>query len=281
MKLPALRDYRKVNLVLLTLFCALTQVSQAHESCGTIHLAYYELGALYYKTPDGSYAGIDKDVVEELARRSGCHFETVLESRVRIWAQMKNNSLDMSVSGIPTPEREQFASFIPYFSTRNYVLLHKDVSVQAHSMAGFLANSDLKIGVVKSFHHGAQLDEFLEKLWAQKRVYEAADFDTLIRLLLARRIDAVLALPTSWEPLLKSDHAAKHIMVLDWLPQDSIIHGLIVSKARISKPRLDLLRKAIHGMSDDGSLEQIFARHVGPKLARELRYEGTRPKTLP
>ncbi|MFY7864122.1 MAG: hypothetical protein ACOVRJ_04700, partial [Roseateles sp.] len=57
-------------------------------ACGPYTLAYYELGALYYRDADGRFAGIDKDVVEELSRRSGCSFKTVRESRVRIWDQL-------------------------------------------------------------------------------------------------------------------------------------------------------------------------------------------------
>ncbi len=264
-------------LSLALLVCVQTAAEEMLPACGTIHLAYYELGALYYKTADGSYTGIDKDVMEEVARRSGCHFVTTLESRVRIWAQMKEHSLDMSVSGIPTPEREQFAFFIPYFATRNYALVHMDVTPQGHTMAGFTADSSLKIGVVKSFHHGAFFDAWLDKLWAQKRVIEAADFDTLVRLLMIRRIDAIIALPTSWEPLLKNGNTAQQVVLLDWAPQESIVHGLIVSRERISKPQLEHLKKAIYSMEDDGSLEQIFTKHVGAKLAHELRYTGPRP----
>ncbi|MFZ6875804.1 substrate-binding periplasmic protein [Undibacterium sp. Di27W] len=263
-------------LFMLGLSCMPASAADASSGCGTIQVAYYELGALYYHNADGSYAGIDKDVVEEVSRRSGCQFDTVLESRVRIWVQLKNNSLDMSVSGIPTPEREKFAEFIPYFATRNYVLLHRDMPAQGLSMAGFLADANLKVGVIKSFKHGPQFDEWLEKLWAQKRVYEASDLDSLLRLFFARRVDAIMALPTVWEPLLKKEDISKQVQLLDWTPQDSLVHGLIVSKERVSKTRRDLLKKAIYSMADDGTLEQIFARHIGSKLARELRYEGPR-----
>ncbi|PXX37863.1 substrate-binding periplasmic protein [Undibacterium pigrum] len=250
--------------------------AEFNSGCGSIQLAYYELGALYYHHADGSYAGIDKDVVEEVSKRSGCKFETVLESRVRIWAQLKNNTLDMSVSGIPTPEREKFAEFIPYFSTRNYVLLHRDMPAHGLSMAGFLADANLKVGIIKSFKHGPQFDEWVDKLWGQKRVHEASDFDSLLRLFLAKRVDAIMVLPTVWEPLLKKEDINKQIQLLDWAPQDSIVHGLIISRERISKTRRDLMKKAIYSMADDGTLEQIFSRHVGNKLAREMRYEGPR-----
>ena len=262
--------------LILGLNCIAAGAAEHSTACGSMQLAYYELGTLYYRNADGSYTGIDKDVVEEVAKRSGCKFDTVLESRVRIWTQLKNNTLDMSVSGIPTPEREKFAEFIPYFSTRNYILLHRDMPVHGLSMAGFLNDANLKVAVIKSFKHGPKFDEWLEKLWAQKRVYEASDIDSLLRLFLARRVDAIIALPTVWQPLLKKEEINKQVHLFDWAPQDSIVHGLIVSKERVSKARRDLLRKAIYSMADDGTLEQIFTRHMGSKLAQELRYDGPR-----
>jgi ABC-type amino acid transport substrate-binding protein len=67
---------------LSTIFLGLLLATQAvgaadlpRSGCGTIPLAYYENGALYYRNADGRYAGIDKDVVEEVARRTGCQIK--------------------------------------------------------------------------------------------------------------------------------------------------------------------------------------------------------------
>jgi polar amino acid transport system substrate-binding protein len=115
-----------------TFFCAAllcaanTRALAADDSaCGHLKLAFYEHGALYYKNENGDYAGIDKDVVDELARRTGCQFDTVLESRVRIWKQMESNLLDLTVSGIPNQERRAYANFFLYISSKNYVLLQR------------------------------------------------------------------------------------------------------------------------------------------------------------
>jgi polar amino acid transport system substrate-binding protein len=240
--------------------------------CGTMTLAYYELGALFYRTDDGEYSGIDKDVVEELERRTSCRFKTSVESRVRIWSQLSGNTLDMSVSGISTPEREKFARFIPYFSTRNYVLMNKDTPLSAQTMEGFLANPALQVAVVKSFRHGPVYDEWLDKLRAQKRVHEAADFETVMRLFSVNRVNAVLALPTSFQLFLQQHKLLDTTLIKDWSPTDRVVHSLIVSRVRVNQNSVDILEKGMRSMREDGSLDKIFKRHIGDSLAKEIRY---------
>ena len=245
--------------------------------CGTITLAYYELGALFYRTDDGKYAGIDKDVVEELERRTSCHFKTSVESRVRIWAQLSSGALDMSVSGISTPEREKFAQFIPYFSTRNYVLMKKDTPPAAQTMEGFLADPSLMVAVVKSFRHGPVYDEWLDKLRAQKRVHEAADFATVMRLFSINRANAILALPTSFQPFLAHNKLVETTLIKDWSPADRVVYSLIVSRSRVNQTQFDVLEKAMRSMRNDGSLDKIFERHIGDRLTKEIHYVEGKP----
>ena len=107
--------------------CALHVNAAAATPCGSYKVAFYDHGALNSLHADGRWRGIDTDIVEELARRSGCQLALVLESRVRIWAMLESGQLDMTVSGIATPERQAYANFIPYLASRNYILLSKDV----------------------------------------------------------------------------------------------------------------------------------------------------------
>lgn len=240
------------------------------QEAGSISLAFYELGVLYYKTADGGHAGIDQDVVEELSRRTGLRFQPVLESRVRIWTRLANGTLDMSVSGISTPEREQFARFIPYFATRNYILMRRDLPASAQSPEGFLADPSYKIAVVKSFKHGVEYDRWLALLRARGRVREVADFQMVLHLLKIGRVQAVLALPTSWVPALKQQGMAATVQVLDWWPKDTIVHGLVLSRQRVPEAAVQRMATAIQSMRDDGTLSAIFQRHMGPEMASSL-----------
>lgn len=267
-----------MNFALLkrALCCFLLGMSSATTLAGppqhepSISLAFYELGVLYYKNTDGAYAGIDHDVIEELSKRTGLRFQSALESRVRIWSRLANGTLDMSVSGIATPERERFARFIPYFATRNYMLMRRDLPHSARSPAGFLADPTYKVAVVKSFKHGAEYDRWLDQLRATGRVREAADFPTVLHLLKIGRVQAVLALPTSWVPAMRQEGMAAAVQVLDWWPKDTITHGLILSRQRIPEATAERIATAIQSMRNDGTLLAIFRRHIGSELAASL-----------
>lgn len=246
--------------------------------CAAYTLAFYELGALYGRGAGGVHEGIDKDLVEELSRRSGCVFTTVLESRVRIWDRLSRRLLDLSVSGIATPEREVFAEFIPYFQTRNYVLVTRKVAAEVPTPIDFLADKLRTVAVVKSFKHGALYDAWLDQLRAQRRVFEMADFPAAWHSLQLGRVDAVLALPTVWGPLLRQPQLKQQYTTLDWSPNDRIEHGLIVSKARVAESDKQRLRAAIQSMLRDGTVEATFARHLGEVQAKQMRIEAVAVK---
>ncbi|WP_332854749.1 substrate-binding periplasmic protein [Duganella sp. S19_KUP01_CR8] len=252
------------------LLCLGGSAQAGSVECGDIKLAFHNVGALYYRGPDGAWTGIDKDVVDELAKRTGCHFQATLESRVRIWTMLAGGKLDMSVSGIPTPEREKFARFIPYFAARNYVLLDQSLPASATTAEGFLAAQGYKVAVVKSYKHGAGYDLWLDKLRAQGRVYEAADFPSVVRLLKIGRVQAVLAVPVVWVPVLKQEGLSESVRVMDWVPRENIAHGLIISRERIPAATAERMAKAIESMRNDGTLLMIFRRHIGDELASGL-----------
>lgn len=98
-----------------------------------ISFARCEFGLLY---SDG-YGGIDDDVQQELARRSGCMFETSLRPRERIWVELERGTLDMAGSGLQTPARNKFAYFAHYAVEDNHVLIGPQLPAGIKSMDDF------------------------------------------------------------------------------------------------------------------------------------------------
>lgn len=254
---------------LYLLACLLHLPDAAAAPCGPYKVALYDHGALYSMQADGQWAGIDKDLIAELGRRTGCKFDIVLESRVRIWTMLEAGTLDMTVSGIENPERAQFARFVPYLATRNSVLLHREVPPAVVSLEAFEANPHYKVAAIKSFKHGPTYDAWLERLRAQGRVYDTADFTSLLRLLKIGRVHAVIALPTSWAPR-RAELQSASVRVMEWAPKEAVIGGLVLSRKRIPAATAELFGKTIQAMRQDGSLEAIYTRHVGAQLAPTL-----------
>lgn len=243
---------------------------QAHEApCGPYQVAFYETGLLYFKNAAGEYVGIDRDVVEEVARRTGCTLVRVMESRVRTWTALAGGTLDMTVSGIETPERQKFAYFIPYvLNNRNYLIVRKELAATTKTMDEFRSQKSLRLGVVKSFIHGATLDSWMEAPGREGRIDEVADLEVLARVFAAGRVDAFLSQPVVWGPLLKRNQLDGKVQMLDIAPRDNAVLGLVLSRQRVAAADVDKIRNAIETMRTDGTLESIFARYVDRPTAR-------------
>lgn len=264
---------RPSGFIPFVLACSLasTAAEAAGAPCGkNISLAYYELGALYQRMPNGEHNGIDRDVVDELAKRSGCTFDTRLESRVRIWTLLETGKLDATVSGIASPERLKFAQFIPYFTARNRLILHREQAAGIVDLNAFLNDPALRIGVVKGFRHGPTYDAWLDRLRAMGRVQEIADIDEVYHLFRHQRIDAMLSLPTAFVPLLKRYALEDKVVTLDWVPNEQLVHGLVLSRSQVSPQSFQLLNVTLHKMRSDGTLLRIYNRHIGADYARQM-----------
>ena len=240
-------------------------------TCGPYNVAFYETGLLYFKDSSGGYSGIDKLVVEELARRSDCVLVPFLDSRVRTWSALENGQLDMTVSAIETPKRQKFAIFIPYiFNNRNYLLIRSGLASKIKTLQDFLADKTLRLGVVKSFVHGEVLDPWIATLKREGRVDEVSDLEVLARVFAAGRVSAFLTQPVVWPLLLERNHLGGEVQMLDVAPGDTAVLGLVLSRSRVAAADVKRLHAAMKSMRADGTLESIFARFVGAAMAKSL-----------
>ncbi len=229
-------------------------------NCGSppIRLAFYEYGFFYDKGK-----GIDKDIVDELIRRSGCRFDTQVMTRARIWAELAEGNLDMSVSGIQNAERDRFAWFAPYLSMKNHVVLHVGAAATVRRSEDFLANSALQFGVVRAFKHGVEQDQWLEQLRSRQRVQESPNAETVFRKIKERRVDAMFSQPPVYRKFIEELDLHKEVAIQDWTPAEKgVPHGLILAKSRFSATDAEQWRALLGEMRADGALKRIFSRYL-------------------
>jgi len=260
----------KRTLRLATLICGLATVFSATGAEGRYEVAFYKAGLL-----NENGAGIDRDVVAEVQKRTGFHFTFSEKPRARIWGELKSGALDMSVSGIATAERDQFAWFIPYLVQRNMAVLRKEKAPQYRSLDEFVADPKARVGVVRGFVHGDKYDRALSILRQQGRVYEAPSIDMIFSLLKAEnRIDAVFALPVFYQRKLAELSMADKVTILDWDREgEPIRHCLVLSKKRVAENDREAIRRTVAEMKADGTLRAIFARYLsGAELEAALNF---------
>lgn len=241
--------------------------------CGSqpIRLAFYSFGAFYFEDAKGHAQGMDKDLVDELSKRSGCRFETQVMARARIWAELASGGLDMSVSGIQNLERDRFAWFAHYLTMKNYAVLSVAASKKIHRAQDFLVQPPLKFGVIRSFKHGEQQDQFLAQLRKQQRVEESPDSEAVFKKLSSRRVDALFAQPPVYQFYLKQLALQNEMVIQDWAPeQKGVLHGLILAKSRFSEADAEQWRNLLNVMRRDGTLKAIYSRYLPPAEVSKL-----------
>lgn len=243
----------------------------AEPPCGPHVAALYPYAPFFRELPDGGREGIDKDMFDELARRSGCELRLVVESRVRIWEQMRNGAAGLTLSAVPTPERQTFAEFMPYAQGRYHLMVRPDVARRIKSLEAFEADRQLTLLTVKGYAHGPTLDAALQRLRAHRRVHEVADFPAVLRMAGAGRAHGLLALPSAWSQVETAIGEKRAWVALDVAPQDRALGALALS-LQMPAPDRQRLRRALQGMLADGTVASIMHRHLGDAAARAAAY---------
>lgn len=256
---------RRLRSALVASLCLLTTTLQAGPvNCGgrPIRLALYEYGNFYFVENNVAH-GIDKDLADELIKRSGCKFDVQVVVRAKIWADLASGDLDMSLSGIQTPERDRFASFAPYLIMKNYAVVRLDAASSTGDAATFLAQPRLQFGAVRAFKHGVSQDLSLDELRASHRVQESANAETLFKKLKEGRIDGLFSQPPVYRRYLHELGMQGEVVVQDWTPGErGVPHGLILAKSRFGEADVRAWQALIGTLRSDGTLKRIFARYL-------------------
>lgn len=226
-------------------------------------LALHDHGLLY---SSDTGTGIDKDIADELIRRSGCKINVSVMPRARIWQLIESGALDFSLSGISNAERDKFAAFAWYFSNKYYLLVRKDARVVKQT--DFERKTMLQLGVIRSFRYSAKANELVDRLANDNRVSYATGLEPLYQLLLANQIQGMIFEPFDY-PVVSST-AIRDVTTSLEFGDPPIAHGLIMSKASISPSEQGKWSALVDAMRADGTVLKIFEKYFEPDLARTM-----------
>jgi len=235
-----------ICIFLAALGCATPVFSQAEgKPYTTLDVAFYEAGYLY-----SNGKGIDRDVVDEIKNRGGYSFNYVEMPRARIWRDLEDRKLPMSVSGIQNPERDKFAYFIPYIAQKNKALV---TDAKYKTVVSLVADKSAQIAVVRSFKHGEFFDGVVDTIRANGGVTEVPTIHNLFLMVKAGgRVDMIISLPVFYTKELKDLDIESKVTIYDWASTSKpIVHALILNKAHFSEDdvkKMEVIVKAMkHG----------------------------------
>ena len=226
-------------------------------------LGLHEHGLLY-SSQTGE--GIDKDIAEEMARRSGCKLTLTVMPRARIWQLVESGALDFSLSAIADPQREKFAEFAWYDSNKYYLLVRKDADLRA--VADFSRRGGLKLGVIRSFRYGAGANALVDALDADQRVTYATALEPLYEVLRDNRIQAMIVEPFDYPAIRTAEWQA--LTTILGFDDPAVPHGLVMSRRSLSPAQREAWQGVIRAMRTDGTVRRIFEKYFPPELARAM-----------
>lgn len=226
-------------------------------------LALHDHGLLYSAATD---TGIDKDVADELVRRSGCKVVVSVMARSRIWQLIESGALDFSLSGIANAERDKFASFAWYFSNKYYLLARKDSGVS--SLADFERNEKLQLGVIRSFRYSESGNRLVDRLHAADRVSQAGGLAPLYQTLMLNHIQGMIIEPFDYPTL--DEKRIRDLTSIIEFNDPPVPHGLIMSKKALSPGEQEKWRTLLSEMRNDGSIRRIFEKYFKPDMAAAM-----------
>jgi polar amino acid transport system substrate-binding protein len=251
----------------------LASAALAAHACGPHTAALYPYARFYYEDAERGPSGIDKDMFDELAARSGCQLRLVVESRVRIWDQMRRGTVQLTLSALLSPERLEIAEMVPYAQGRYQVLMRRELAARVPSIAAFEADRTLRLLDVRGYAHGPTIDAWVQRMRSQGRLVETGDFKTAARMLRAGRADALLALPSGWGIAMAAFDNPDELVSVEVTPNERNPVALAMALAMPEADRLRL-RRALQAMLAEGTVYEILRRHLGDKAAKAAAYTG-------
>ena len=238
------------------------------ETCSRpLRVGFYAVPPFYYQTAsDPTWRGLDKDVVDELGRRTGCQFEAVFDTRIQIWKALSTGQLDMTVSGIATPERERIAYFITYLQTRNMLVVRDDAPDAPKSGKAALASPRLTLAATRGYRYGPPFDAWIAGLAQTQRVSDSSDEEAALGLLASGRVDAAIVREAAWDFYFTRGVIGQGMRLLD-AGAPFVPAGLVLAKEQIGPKLAERFAGEIRAMKRDGTLERFARKHMSAKLA--------------
>ena len=228
-----------------------------------LSLGLHEHGLLY---TGQTGEGIDKDIADEMSRRSGCHLTLTVLPRARIWQLIESGALDFTLSGIGNPQRDKFAAFAWYVSNKYYLLVRRDADV--HGVAEFRRKRGLRLGLIRSFRYGELANAFVDAVEAEERITYAGSLDPLYTILLDDGIQAMIIEPFDF-PVIAGAQLKAQTSILEF-GDAPVLHGLVMSRKSLPPAQLVAWRDLILSMRADGTIRRIFEKYFPADLARQM-----------
>lgn len=218
----------------------------------------------------GAYRGTSVDVVQELARRTGCKFRIEWYPRERLFVQLANGRLDMAMGSLRNPERDRTGSWIPYTYTQFELLLTRASAGNFRSLEEFVDGSNGRLNVTRGISYPPPVQALMTRLQKQGRLEYVNDYEVVFKKIIAGRTDGTLAPPVIHRLHQQRFHLDGKMVALSMAEWPRKMAGAYLSNATVPAGAQRGYAHAIYDMVADGTVQRIYERYLGAELARQM-----------
>ena len=252
--------------------------AQAGAGCPSpTRVGLSDLGYTAFRDSSGRIDGISVDVVNELARRTGCKFEFLWFPRQRLFVELEAGRIDMTMAALRTPERDAYAAHLPY-TYLQYDLILADPGGQRYtSLSDFVARGSGRLNVTRGMTYDAAVETQLALLASAGRLEVVNDFETVFGKLEMGRAAGTLATPPIYTKYLKSAIFKDKALVIPMPETTSRFAGVYLSKKTITPQVRARFTTALKAMVAEQVIPALYAKYFDDALVKRTFRQGTAP----
>ena len=219
----------------------------------------------YKIVQNGTIAGIDALMLDEIARRTGLEFDYVECPWARCLIMLQNGNVDMITSVAQTSERKESMDFLEPPTRDNYPISFYTNIKDEHAIRRYEDLYGLGIGVIRSSAYFERFDQDhrLQKTFVTREMQ-------LVDMLAGQRLDVIVGIGANLDYLIHETGRSSLIKKSAFEIETKDPAYIAISKKSKHKDAVPRLEKALRDMRRTHEIEQI-ERSFLEALARDKR----------
>ena len=272
-----MRRNKRIRMFVITGLWFGVGAAHAGASCPPVtRVGLSDLGYTAFR--DGTrISGISVDVVNEIARRTGCKFEFLWYPRQRLFVELEAGRIDMTMASLRTPERDDYARYLPYAYLQYDLVLTEPAGQHYTSLSDFVARGTGRLNVTRGMNYDTAVETQLALLASAGRLEVVNDFETVFGKMEMGRADGTLATPPIYGRYLKNGNLKGRASVIPLPEATPRFTGVYLSKKTVSTAVRQRYATALKAMVAEQVLPGLYARYFDEATVKRTFKQGTGP----
>ncbi|MYM22585.1 transporter substrate-binding domain-containing protein [Duganella sp. FT135W] len=234
-----------------------------------------DLGYSSYRE-NGRIVGIGVDVINEMARRSGCKFEFQWFPRQRLFVELQAGHIDMAMGAFRTPERDVYARHLPYAYLQYDLILREAPGQSYASLSDFVERGTGRLNITRGLVYDSPIETQLALLAAAGRLEVVNDFETVFGKLEMGRADGTVATAAIYGKYMKKGQL-KRSVVLPISEATPRFTGIYVSKSTVPAHTREFYASVLKGMVAEQMVLGFYSRYIDEATIKRTFKPGVGP----